>query len=138
MKTKLSITKAAKLANISRTTFYKHYLDKGTISKSKDSRGKIFIELSELLRVFPDININSTEQTETPDLSQGLAYDLSEKDKTIQRLQYDLSKQSEAFSDREKWYQGQIEYLTMRLEHQNPEKPKKGLLSRLAKAVLDD
>jgi hypothetical protein len=48
----VSISKAAKLAGISRTHFYRKYLNNGIISISKDKSGKPSIDTSELIRVF--------------------------------------------------------------------------------------
>ena len=52
---RLTITEAIALSGISRSQFYSKYINKGLISKSKDNQGKMCIDKSELLRVFPDI-----------------------------------------------------------------------------------
>jgi hypothetical protein len=54
-----SISEAARLAGISRTAFYEHHINKGTISVPKDERGKKYIDTAELLRAFPNIRIDS-------------------------------------------------------------------------------
>ena len=55
----VSISKAAELAGISRTSLYRTYIKQGRISVSKDSAGKKYIDTSELLRVFGKLKTNS-------------------------------------------------------------------------------
>ena len=52
---RLTITEAIALSGISRSQFYSKYINNGRISKSKDEHGKLYIDKSELLRVFPDV-----------------------------------------------------------------------------------
>ena len=52
---KLKITQAYKLMSISRTTFYRNYLDSGLISIHKDAENKSYIPFSELYRVFGEL-----------------------------------------------------------------------------------
>jgi hypothetical protein len=52
---RLTITEAIALSGISRSQFYSKYINNGRLSKSKDAHGKLYIEKSELYRVFPDI-----------------------------------------------------------------------------------
>ncbi len=54
---RLSITEAIALSGISRSQFYSKYIKQVLISKSKDVQGRIYIDKSELYRVFPDIEI---------------------------------------------------------------------------------
>lgn len=73
---KVSISKAIKLSGVSRSTFYKSYINKGLISV-EDERGKKRIDTSELIRVFgelvdhtpkdsaTDTNPNNIEQPNT-------------------------------------------------------------------------
>lgn len=55
----VSISEAIALSGVSRATFYRNFLNKGLISATKDSSGKKKIDTSELLRVFPEINLDS-------------------------------------------------------------------------------
>lgn len=61
---KLNHSQAAKAAGISRKTLYAH-VEKGKVSQEKDSDNNPVYDLSELMRVYPDLN------TETADTSQG-------------------------------------------------------------------
>ena len=63
---RVSITEVARLAGIGRSSFYQTYINKGAISVSKDSSGKKFIETSELIRVFGELEDNTSGQT--PDI----------------------------------------------------------------------
>ena len=50
---KYTVIEAAKIAGISRQTIYRH-IDKKPISTEKDDEGNIFIDASELLRIYGD------------------------------------------------------------------------------------
>lgn len=56
---KLSIKTACEMAGISRPTIYK-YINNGTLSAIKDGKNT-FIDASELLRVFPNSQLNNKE-----------------------------------------------------------------------------
>ena len=58
---KLSIKAACEMAGISRPTIYK-YINNGTLSAIKDGKNT-FIEASELLRVFPNAQLDNKEST---------------------------------------------------------------------------
>lgn len=60
---KLNHSQAAKAAGISRKTLYAH-VEKGKVSQEKDADNNPIYDLSELMRVYPDLN------TETADTSQ--------------------------------------------------------------------
>ena len=153
MNNRLSITKAARLAGISRSAFYGNYLEKGVISRSKDARGRVYIELSELLRVFPDIKSEIAEDTKdnndnssSVQETQGLTDELNKKDREIQRLSELLEDRQEEWREREEWLKHQIEHYQRLLEHlpaarteaeNKEESPRKGLFGRVLKAVID-
>ena len=56
---KISISAAARLAGISRTNLYKTYINTGKISVIRED-DKVYIDTSELIRVFPSCKLNST------------------------------------------------------------------------------
>jgi hypothetical protein len=60
---KLSISEAIKQSGVARSTFYNKYLNKGLISISVVDNKK-YIDSSELVRVFPDLDIRTTENTQ--------------------------------------------------------------------------
>lgn len=58
---KYTVIEAAKIAGISRQTIYRH-IDKKPISTEKDDEGNIFIDASELLRIYGDkLNFDVTK-----------------------------------------------------------------------------
>lgn len=68
---RVSISEAARLAGISRGSFYKSYIKKGAISVSSDSAGKKFIDTSELLRVFGELKGDRSEQVGDTQINTG-------------------------------------------------------------------
>ena len=67
---RVSISEAARLADISRATLYRNYINNGVVSVSSDSAGKKHIDTSELLRVFGELSdtggLNSEQVAELP------------------------------------------------------------------------
>lgn len=51
----VSISEAARLAKVSRSTLNRHLKD-GTISKHKDNAGRPYVDTSELLRVYGELS----------------------------------------------------------------------------------
>ena len=62
--TQVSITKAAGLAGVSRSTFYRSYINTGKVSVTSDSQGNPVVDTSELLRVFGVLH-DTQEEGET-------------------------------------------------------------------------
>ena len=60
----VSITKAAGLAGISRSTFYRSYINTGKVSVGSDQQGNPVVDTSELLRVFGVLH-DTTEDQDT-------------------------------------------------------------------------
>lgn len=58
VKASVSVSEAARLAGIARSSLYKSWIDKGRLSVTVDVRGRPAIDMAELLRVFPDIRIS--------------------------------------------------------------------------------
>ncbi len=130
----VSISKAAKLAGVSRSTLYTSYINKGVISVSADGKGRKCIDTSELLRVFGSLQSDSkpnrtvsNKKTSPPDTSHRVAdtldtvqdrttrtaSDSTEMELKLVREQLTEARQQlQAFTDRESWYQSQIENLT--------------------------
>lgn len=127
----VNVSQAAKLANISRDTFYKNYINKGKISISRDGRNRPMVDTSEILRVFGSLQTDtvrdSTKQTQgytekdsictvlTPletakvqQLEQENQY-LKERLAELQQLYQETKQEAK---EREEWQRGQIEKLT--------------------------
>lgn len=122
---RVSITEAARLAGVSRNSFYKSYLQKGVISVSKDSSGKKFIDTSEVLRVFGELQGDDKLQGGSKGDSSPLPPITPEetaKDVEIRLLREQLSKSE----DREHWLQSRVDALssTLKLLEHKPEPAK--------------
>lgn len=127
---RVSISKAAKLAGISRASLYKTYLNKGVISVSRDSTGKKYIDTSELLRVFGSLQgdtpeVSTTTQSQTGDSQPVSPFPASPDSKDIEIKM--LREQLEKAEQREQWLQVKVDTLTdtlKLLEHKTePAKP---------------
>lgn len=69
---KLNHSQAAKAAGISRKTLYAH-VEKGKISQEKDSDNNPVYDLSELLRVYPNLNTGVTNEPLDNDVTSNQA-----------------------------------------------------------------
>ena len=119
---KVSITQAAKLAKISRSTLYNKYINTGMISVETVEDKKL-IDMSELFRVF---NNNITQDSnDTPINTVADSVEQAgntAKDKIISLLERQLQEAKE----REEWFKQQLEKTTHLLEDKTP-KPRKKL-----------
>ena len=103
---KVSISEAARLAGIARSNFYTTYIKKGRISVSKDSKGKKFIDMSELLRVFPTLKQGNSAGHQ--DITETVQQDSTEKEQFLQAEVEQLKQQLQETKTREAWYQQQV------------------------------
>lgn len=102
----VSISEAAKLAGISRTHFYRRYINDGILSVSRNERGKPVIELSELLRVFntlhgddPNIANGDKEEYQLSNTTEAI---FQEKIKGLEALLRAKEEELESYKEREK------------------------------------
>ena len=123
----VSISEACKMAGVSRTNFYKNYIDNGKISISRDERNRPKVDTSELLRVFgkiqgmtPENTAKNTQDdrvkthqihTTSDELLARIATLETENRHLSERLHETRETLQEA-KDREAWQRGQIEKLT--------------------------
>ena len=119
---KISISEAIRLTGISRSHFYKTYINKGILS-IEITENKKFIDMAELIRVFgKDLKHVPKEQDYTESQTQIIQ---PEKDKIIAILEQQVSD----FKAREEWLQKQIDDLKNTQQHllENKSKRKKFL-----------
>lgn len=115
---KVSISQAAKLAGISRTSLYKTYLNKGVISVSKDSSGKKCIDTAELLRVFGELQGDTANSNPTQHSEQKVTPETVTQNELLVELgqlrfeRNHLKEQLSNAQEREEWYKHQISALT--------------------------
>lgn len=124
-KTKVSISEAIKMSGVSRSHFYKSYVDKGKISIELIDDKK-FIDVSELIRVFGNIQLEDNKNTTENNSNT------EDKAKIIELLEQQLSeskKRENQAQERERWLQSQIDELrsqqTYLLEDKTTKKRKK-------------
>ena len=78
---KLNHSQAARAAGITRKTLYTH-VEKGKVSQEQDDEGNPLYDVSELMRVYPELNMDAvdttqdkaedTTQPETPSINRGV------------------------------------------------------------------
>ena len=96
---RITITEASKLAGISRTALYKTYINKGILNVIRDNKD-VHIELSELLRVFPNVNLHVNKNTDVDIVNDNLKHE--------NQL---LKNQLQSAETRENWLKSQIDEL---------------------------
>lgn len=103
---KVSISEAARLAKISRTHFYRRYIQEGLVSVSIDDNGKRYIDVSELLRVFKSLQMDVTYVSDgNTNLLQKDSYVetlLMEKIKGLEALLKAREEELDGYREREK------------------------------------
>lgn len=120
---KVSITQAAKLAKISRSTLYNKYINTGIISVETVEDKKL-IDMSELFRVFNNNISQDSDDVQIRTLADSAAQaENTAKDKIINLLE----KQLEEAKERENWLKTQLEKTTHLLEDKTAKKRKKFL-----------
>lgn len=119
---KVSITQAAKLAKISRSTLYNKYINTGMISVETVEDKKL-IDISELFRVFNNNIAQYSNDTPINTVADSVEQaENTAKDKIISLLERQLQEAKE----REEWLKAQLEKTTHLLEDKTP-KPRKKL-----------
>ena len=87
----LSVSKAAGLVGLNRKTMYSH-IKSGKVSASKDSKGTLLIDTSELIRVFGVLRqeqvseSNTTRQLDAPDINQVMLGKMEQMARQIESL----------------------------------------------------
>ena len=103
---KVSISEASRLSNKTRKTIYK-YIQDGLLTVSMDTQGKKVIDISELIRVFGEIEmpeyteVNNTEVSNNiHQVTLGSIQLIAEKDVEIARLQSLLAGKDELLNSK--------------------------------------
>ena len=118
---KVTITQAAKLANISRSTLYNKYITPGIISVETVEDKKL-IDVSELIRVFGNVQLDhNVIQPDTPYNTPNT----SDKDRIIQLLERELAEARQSAKERESWLKSQIDELRQAQNNLLEDKTKK-------------
>lgn len=114
---RLSVSDAIKQSGVARSTFYSKYINKGLISVSV-SDGKKYIDSSELVRVFPDLDNRTTKNSP----SDTKSYSVVHPENTLLRMELKLLREVLDKTEQDKqWLKDQNTNLLLRLEA--PSKP---------------
>lgn len=132
---KVSISEAARLAGISRSNLYKNYIKQGLISVVRNHQGQPRIDVSELLRVFGEIQKNTalSSKTQVEDRSEIQVRTQENTTETQVQIQVAaleselklLREQLAKADEREQFYQQQLKDLTQTIKflEYKPEPP---------------
>src|SRR5512143_1085699 len=123
----LSVAQAARLAQVDRATI-RRKISAGILSASTSPEGGKSIELSELLRVYPNA------ATQVAPMSAHEQYDASAQglpSAALERENELLRQELAAAKEREKWLQNQIDQIQQRLLPP----PRQGIIERIAEAI---
>ncbi len=93
--TKLNITEAIKVSGVSRQTFYKNYITLGKISVELDSLNRKVIDVSELRRVFGNVDLSLLEKTNEDGHRRIIQPDIPSLESKIKELETELKLQRE-------------------------------------------
>ena len=130
---KLSVTEAATLYKISRTTIYRN-INSGKLSTGSGNK----IDLSEMIRVFGEAKAQNTESVlqgntpTVPPLQSEIV--LHERIKWLEVQVKTLQSQLENAHSLIEWFKSQIEQPQKLIEH----KPKKSLFNRVLSALNNE
>jgi ribosome-binding protein aMBF1 (putative translation factor) len=120
----VSVSEAAKLAKISRSNLYKSYISTGKLSVSKNGKGHSVIDISELHRVFGQLEIKETvdrtkEDTVTQAKTQHATLEDTGKNTALEAENERLRAQLRDYQEREReareretWLRSQVDKLT--------------------------
>ncbi|MFM7015404.1 MAG: plasmid replication DNA-binding protein [Bacteroidota bacterium] len=132
---RLSVTEAANLYRISRTTIYRN-INNGKLSTDSDNK----IDLSEMIRVFGEAKVPSTNlvSQESAPLVTPLQSEnelmLHEKIRGLELQVKTLQSQLENANSLIEWFKNQVERPQKLIEH----KPKKSLFNRVLSAINNE
>lgn len=102
--TKVTISEAIRMVCVSRSHFYKNYINTGFISIQIENNKKL-IDVSELIRVFGNIQSENTNKEHNRTIED--TNNTADKDKIIEILE----NQIQEAKNREEWLQKQIDEL---------------------------
>lgn len=118
----VSVTKAAGLAGVSRSTFYRSYINTGKVSVGSDQQGNPVVDTSELLRVFGVLH-DTTESQDTEgvrDANDPKTLVISELESELHRVRDILRIREEELhkaEERELWLRDLLARSQSQLQH---------------------
>ena len=113
---RLSVSDAIKQSGVARSTFYNKYINKGLISVSV-SDGKKYIDSSELVRVFPELDNRTTKNSQSDTESNSIV----QPENTLLKMEIKLLREALDKTEQDKqWLKNQNTTLLLRLEAPAP------------------
>ena len=113
---RLSVSDAIKQSGVARSTFYSKYINKGLISISV-SDGKKYIDSSELVRVFPELDNRTTKNSPSNTESNSIVH----PENTLLKMEIKLLREALDKTEQDKqWLKDQNTTLLLRLEAPAP------------------
>lgn len=134
-KMRLTVTEAANLYQMSRTTLYRK-INSGKLSAGTDGK----IDLSEMIRVFGEAEnsgakvVSQESATSVAELQSENERVLQEKIKGLEQQVKTLQSQLESANNLIEWFKGQVEKPQKLIEH----KAKKSLFGRVLSAITSE
>jgi hypothetical protein len=123
---RLTISEAIKQSGVARSTFYRKYVKQGLISVSEHD-GKKYIDSSELVRVFPDLKIETPSNTQSNTMRQSnetLSNSVRHPENTQLKAEIRLLRDALEKTEQDKqWLKDQNTTLLLRLEAPKPTNP---------------
>jgi len=139
----VTISKAAKLAGISRQKLYLNYINNGILSIQRNAKGKPQIDTSEIIRVFGELKGDTDIHTKTPVGQENYSPQTQSLLLEIERLKAENAGLKELSEERKNRIEEQslrISTLESRfdrlLEEKSPEKTKPTLWQRVKSIKL--
>ena len=109
---RLSVSEAIKQSGVARSTFYSKYINKGLVSVSV-SDGKKYIDSSELVRVFPELDNRTTKNSPSDTESNSIVH----PENTLLKMEIKLLREVLDKTEQDKqWLKDQNTTLLLRLE----------------------
>lgn len=98
----LNITQAAKAAGITRQYLHTYYIKKGKITVTQDNMGKPFIDTSEIIRVFGNIQLDDNKaETSLHNVTHEDTIKIMELEHTIKVLEERLRSKDDLLHEKE-------------------------------------
>ncbi len=109
---KVTISEAARLANVSRMTLYRRYIRTGVLSIEKDHLGNPKVDVSELIRVFGELSGSPTDQSDTDNKDTGRSTSstsIEQDDTTCKALLQERTEELRIAREEIAWLRARIE-----------------------------
>ncbi|WP_312283950.1 hypothetical protein [Candidatus Igneacidithiobacillus taiwanensis] len=115
---KVTISEAARLANVSRMTLYRRYIRTGVLSIEKDHSGNPKVDVSELVRVFGELSGSHTDQSDTDKkdtVGSSSSVSIGQDDTTCKALLQERTEELRIAREEIAWLRARIESAEQKL-----------------------